>query len=146
MLQWHTSRLLYLAVCRSKTQNIKPHMWHGCRQQKEAWRGGWKDRHDGSMEAQIGQGPVVLLVMQTDVWLFASAFTVNIKQKEKQRSRQQWADDPTSEKTRQIETYRAAIARKEYLDMHSQDGWLKDLTCSKKHHIFRKMPKNDYFL
>lgn len=39
------------------------------------------------MEAQIGQGPVVLLVMLIDVWLFASAFTVNTQKKEKKHER-----------------------------------------------------------
>lgn len=53
------------------------------------------------MEAQIGQGPVVLLVMLIDVWLFASAFTVNTQKKKKKRKKQitMRGNDIMSEKT-----------------------------------------------
>lgn len=59
-------------------------------EQKEGRIGEWKDRHDGSMEAQMGHGPCGVLgiaVMLTDVWLFASAFTVNTHKNTEQNKR-----------------------------------------------------------
>lgn len=49
---------------------------------------GWKNRHDGSTEAQRCQNPcsvVGIAVMQIDAWLFVSAFTVNTKKHKKEK-------------------------------------------------------------